>query len=210
MKITAVSGWAIPIDWFAEQINKYFKNSEIRVIYPNAPFDENEAKQKLNQEPADLYLGYSLGSLWMFKYRAFIPKTSIKAVLAPILAFTREQDMGGKTTDTQLKYLIKILKRSEDNTPLVDFYTNCKIPFPKELLSNLPKRSTLIKGLEFLESVKECGKSVLDFKVVIGGKDIFLDANKLKKLIPQTIIVPDAGHAPDRLLAQLANAIISK
>jgi len=210
MKITAVSGWAIPADWFAEQIGKYFRGSDIRVIYPNDPFDEDEAKHKLNENKADLYLGYSLGSLWLFRNRHFIPISSIKVVLAPILAFTKEQDMGGKTTGTQLKYLIKILKQSEDKTPLVDFYTNCNIPFPKELLRSLPNRSTLIRGLEFLQSVKEYGKSVLDFKVIIGENDIFLDSIKLRELIPQIEIVPGAGHEPSQLLDRLASTIFIK
>ena len=110
MKITAISGWAIPSDWFSEQIGKYFKNSEINVIYPNNPFDSEEARIKINAETADLYLGYSLGSLWMFKHKNYFPTSSIKAVLAPILGFTKEHNMGGKTTATQLNYLIKLLK----------------------------------------------------------------------------------------------------
>ena len=121
MKITAVSGWAIPTEWFSEQIQKYFVDSEVNVIYPSDPFDSEEARIKLNEKPADLYLGYSLGSLWMFRHRHLFPKTSIKAVLAPILAFTKEHDMGGKTTSTQLNYLIKLLQRNDNENPLVDF-----------------------------------------------------------------------------------------
>ena len=207
MKITAISGWAIPSDWFSEQIGKYFKNSEINVIYPNNPFDSEEARIKINADSADLYLGYSLGSLWMFRHRNYFPAASIKAVLAPILGFTKEHNMGGKTTATQLNYLIKLLKQSKSDAPLVDFYANCDIPFPKILLKTLPNRSILIKGLEFLQSVIAAKSSVLDFKVIIGDNDIFLDAKKLKNLIPQTEIVSGAGHAPNQLLNRLANII---
>ncbi len=207
MKITAVSGWAIPTDWFSEQIQKYFVDSEINVIYPSDPFDSEEARIKLNEKSADLYLGYSLGSLWMFRHRDLFPKTSIKAVLAPILAFTKEHDMGGKTTSTQLNYLIKLLRRNDNENPLVDFYANCDIPFPRILLKTLPSRSILIKGLEFLQSVIASKNSVLDFKVIVGENDIFLDAIKLKNLIPQTQIVTGAGHAPDQLLSKLARTL---
>ena len=207
MRITAVSGWAIPTDWFSEQIQKYFINSEVNVIYPSNPFDSEEARRQLHEKPADLYLGYSLGSLWMFQYRDFFPKSSVKAVLAPILAFTKEHNMGGKTTATQLNYLIKLLKQSESEAPLVDFYANCDIPFPRILLKTLPNRSILIKGLEFLQSVIATKNSVLDFKVIVGDNDVFLDAMKLKKLIPQAEIVLGAGHSPDRLLKKLANII---
>ena len=207
MKITAISGWAIPTEWFSMQIDKYFMNSKINVIYPDNPFDPEEARRKINEVPADLYLGYSLGSLWMFRHRELFPKTSIKAVLAPILAFTKEHDMGGKTTATQLNYLIKLLKQSESEAPLIDFYANCDIPFPRLLLRSLPNRSSLIKGLEFLQSVITTKNSVLDFKVIVGDNDVFLDAMKLKKLIPQAEIVLGAGHSPDRLLKKLANII---
>ena len=207
MKITAVSGWAIPTEWFSEQIQKYFVDSEVNVIYPSDPFDSEEARIKLNEKPADLYLGYSLGSLWMFRHRHLFPKTSIKAVLAPILAFTKEHDMGGKTTSTQLNYLIKLLQRNDNENPLFDFYANCNIPFPRILLKTLPSRSILIKGLEFLQSVIASKNSVFDFKVIVGENDIFLDAIKLKNLIPQTQIVTGAGHAPDQLLSKLARTL---
>lgn len=207
MKITAISGWAIPPEWFSEQIGKYFRNSEINVIYPSDPFDSEEARSKISEVPADLYLGYSLGSLWMFRHREFFPKGSIKAVLAPILAFTKEHEMGGKTTAAQLKYLIKLIKQNESDAPLVDFYANCDIPFPRILLKTLPNRSILIKGLEFLQSFIATKNSVLDFQVIVGDKDVFIDATKLKKLVPHTEIVLGAGHSPDRLLKKLANII---
>ena len=207
MRITAISGWAIPTEWFSKQIEKYFSNSEINVIYPSNPFDTEEAREKINEKPADLYLGYSLGSLWMFRHRELFPKKSIKAVLAPILAFTKEHDMGGKTTSAQLNCLIKLLKRSDDENPLVDFYANCDIPFPRILLKTLPGRSVLIRGLEFLQSVIASKNLVFDFKVVVGDNDVFLDAIKLKNLIPQTQIVSGAGHAPDQLLSKLAKII---
>ena len=90
---------------------------------------------------------------------------------------------------------------------MVDFYANCDIPFPKILLKTLPSRSILIKGLEFLHSVIASKNSVFDFKVIVGDNDVFLDAMKLKNLIPQTQIVSGAGHAPDLLLIKLAKIL---
>ena len=46
MKITAVSGWAIPTEWFSKQIQKYFVDSEINVIYPSDPFDALDSKSE--------------------------------------------------------------------------------------------------------------------------------------------------------------------
>lgn len=100
-----------------------------------------------------------------------------------------------------------MLKRSDDENPLVDFYSSCDIPFPRILLKTLPSRSILIRGLEFLQSVIASKNLVFDFKVIVGDNDIFLDAIKLKNLIPQTQIVSGAGHAPDKLLSKLAQTI---
>jgi hypothetical protein len=47
----------------------------------------------------------------------------------------------------------------------------------------------------------------MDYKVIVGDNDVFLDAIKLKNLIPQTEIVLGAGHAPDQLLSRLAKII---
>lgn len=209
MKITAISGWALPCDWFAEQIAARFENSRVQVIYPENPLDAEEARRLLAGAPADLYLGYSLGSLWLLTYRDFLPAPAVKAILAPILAFTREQDRGGKTSGTQLKYLIKVLTRSsENNSPLIDFYANCDFPYPPSLLKDLPERSVLIEGLKFLQSVSVDPESAQDFQVIMGEKDVLLDAEKLRSLMPQLQIVEGAGHTPAPLLEHLANTLI--
>ena len=99
------------------------------------------------------------------------------------------------------------MKRSTSEESLVDFYANCDIPFPRVLLRTLPSRSILIKGLEFLQSVIASKNSLMDYKVIVGDNDVFLDAIKLKNLIPQTEIVLGAGHAPDQLLSRLAKIV---
>ena len=204
MRITAVSGWALPCTWFAEQIIARFKNSQVKVLYPKKPFDPEEAQTLLEEAPADLYLGYSLGSLWLLNYRDFIPSAALKGVLAPFLAFSREQAMGGKTRITQLKYLTRILKRNPENSsPLIDFYANCNFPYPKSFLRDLPNHSALIEGLKFLQSASVSSKAVKNFKAIVGEKDIFLDAEKLKKHIPHLQVVKEAGHAPGPLLDRL-------
>ena len=58
-KITAISGWAIPRTWYAEQIQKAFPYSNIQVIYPENPEDEEEAKYLLNQYQSQLYIAVS-------------------------------------------------------------------------------------------------------------------------------------------------------
>ena len=87
LTITAISGWAVPETWFAEQVKSSFPNSDIKIVYPENTENAEEAKFILSQFQSQLYIGYSLGSLWLLKYQRFLPKNSQKAIIAPILAF---------------------------------------------------------------------------------------------------------------------------
>jgi len=210
LNITAVNGWALPVDWFHEQVSKAFPDSNIRVICPENPSDTHEAEILLGSLPADLYIGYSLGSLWLLLNRKLLPQKAIKALLAPILAFSRERQMGGKTSETQLKFLIRILEKNPENkSPLVNFFSNCEVPFPDSLLNKVSHREVLIKGLNFLLNIWVPGNSTDDFMAIVGENDIFLDPVKLKMQIPNLEVVGNSGHAPQSLLDCLAKRIFN-
>ena len=86
LTITAISGWAIPKTWFAEQIKTAFPNAKIQVVYPENPEEKEEARYILNRYQSKLFIGYSLGSLWLLKYQNYLPQYCEKAILAPFLA----------------------------------------------------------------------------------------------------------------------------
>ncbi|PIQ97484.1 MAG: hypothetical protein COV67_03920 [Nitrospinae bacterium CG11_big_fil_rev_8_21_14_0_20_56_8] len=209
MNIFAVSGWALPAEWFREQVREYFPSAQVKCFYPRNPFVRDEAVRELNTHRADLYIGYSMGSLWLMKYRDLLPPDSVKALLAPILAFLKERDMGGKTGETQLKYFIKILKRNSrnKNSALLDFYSSCDFPFSRALIEDIPDAETLIRGLEFLATESVSEEACCTFKAITGEKDIFLDAKRLKNLIPHLEVVDSAGHSPSLLLERLASLV---
>ena len=206
LTITAISGWAIPETWFEEQINNEFINSDIRVVYPENPENKEEARSILNRYPSELYIGYSLGSLWLLKYQEFLPQNCHKAILAPILGFLDSRQLGGKTSETQLKYLIKILKSSSDETEVLrDFFFHANLPYPETKIHEIHQRETLINGLEFLKNFSATGKETNDFLSIIGENDTFIDPESLKVHIPHLEIIKGAGHSPTLLLKQLAN-----
>ncbi|MCH8157751.1 MAG: hypothetical protein IID18_08385 [Nitrospinae bacterium] len=103
---------------------------------------------------------------------------------------------------------LMLTRSSGNNSPLIDFYANCDFPYPPSLLKDLPKRSVLIEGLKFLQSVSVDPESAQDFQVIMGEKDVLLDAGKLRSLMPQLQIVEGAGHTPAPLLEHLANTLI--
>ena len=210
LTITAISGWAIPKSWFAEQIKDSFPNSNVNVVYPENPDNEQEAQNILSRFPAQLYLGYSLGSLWLLKYQDCLPSNCHKAILAPILSFLNTEPFGGKTSKVQLKYLIKILSNdSSKKNVLRDFFFNADLPYPESQIEEIPERNILIKGLKFLENNKVTGKDTNDFLSIIGENDTFLDAGVLRHHIPHLEIVKNAGHSPTPLLKQLAKRILN-
>lgn len=210
LTITAISGWALPGQWFQGQIEKYFPDAKINVLSPSDPGDPQEAERLLNSVKADIYLGYSMGSLWLMTHQKKLPQESVKVVLAPILAFVRERNRGGKTPETKLKFLMRQIKRKpQDPSPLRDFYSSAGIQISEVWLNKVPQNEILLKGLEFLQTapVPEIDDSTV---VALAGKeDVFLDGEELKRHLPQLKIITDAGHAPGPLLKSLADILNS-
>lgn len=205
LTITAVCGWALPPEWFHEQIEICFPETKINVLTPSQPSDLQEAERLLKSSKSDLYIGYSLGSLWLMTYQELLPQGSVKAVLAPILAFVRERNRGGKTPETTLKYLIRTLKRNSDAPKLLrEFYSSAGIHFSESWLKNIPDHKVLLNGLEFLHTAPVPKKEAQNFIALVGKEDGFLNGNELQRYIPQLEIVSSADHAPGPLLNRLA------
>ncbi len=210
LTLTAISGWALPVEWFHDQIKSFFPDAKINVLYPLHPDDPQEAKRLLESAQADLYIGYSLGSLWLMTYIKMLPKASIKAVLAPVLAFTSERNRGGKIEETKLKYLIRQLKRKpQDPSPLREFYASVGIQIPDSWLNAVPESEVLLEGLEFLLTAPVPEIDGLNLVSLVGKEDRLLDGEKLKNHLPQLEIISDEGHAPGSLLKGLANILNS-
>ena len=208
LTITAVSGWALPRQWFAEEVATAFPGSQIEVIYPETPEKPEEAEKLLRQYPADLYIGYSLGSLWLLKYKDLLPYSSVKALLAPILSFLVKDGMGGTTSETQLKYLSRILKQHSDKYAGVKkFFAYSDLPFQEKMIEDVPDKEILLRGLEFLKTCRANGGDTKIFLSIVGENDIFIDGDLLKRHIPNLDIVQGVGHAPGNLLKRLAGRL---
>lgn len=204
IKITAVCGWALPEDWFRQLVENYFPNAEVRACYPRDPESDEEA-QSILHPTADWVIGYSLGSLWLLHHKDKIPAQTQIALMAPILAFTAEQELGGKTPLSRLKYQKKLLNSSEDYaTTLKGFFELSGIRLPENDLQEPYSRDILIRGLDFLAVTQVSPQSAKNCNVVTGLRDPLLDGRRLKELIPQLTLVNACDHSPHRLLETLA------
>jgi hypothetical protein len=208
LTITGVSGWALPKEWFQGQIKKYFPSAIINVLYPANPGDSLEAEHLLKSAEADLYIGHSLGSLWLMIHHQILPLKSKKAVLAPILEFSKERDRGGVIPDTNLKYLIRQLKRNpKDPSPVREFYSHAEIQISNKWLNEVPENAVLLNGLEFLQTAPVPDIKNLEVIALVGREDKLLDGEKLQRYFPKLEIIPSANHAPDLLLKRLADIL---
>jgi len=204
IKIIAICGWAIPEEWFAHLIKRAFPNSDITVHYPKIPSDKEEAKSILDCKSCDLYIGYSLGSLWLLKHKEYLLVDSTKVLLAPIINFTKKE-YGGKVSIGKLKLLIKQIKNKSDHTFYVqDFFKLCEINIPISFIDQIPNKNVLIRGLEFLLVNSVTNESLDDFLGIIGSSDPILDGAQIKLLLPQLNITPNIGHEPKKLLDALS------
>jgi hypothetical protein len=204
MKITAICGWALPEEWFRQLVKSYFPKAEVRACYPKNPESEEEAATIFDSKP-DWVIGYSLGSLWLLFHKGRIPPQTKVILMAPILAFPAEKNLGGTTPLGKLNYQKKILSSSENYlTSLKGFFDLSGIRLLENDLQQLYSREVLIRGLDFLETVSVSPKTTQDCVAITGLRDPLLDANRLKALIPHLTLVEKCDHSPHKLLSHLA------
>ncbi len=207
IKITAICGWALSEEWFCQLVKSYFPNAEVQAYYPKNPESKEEAAEVFHSQP-DWVIGYSLGSLWLLTHKSEIPLQTKIILMAPILAFPAEKNLGGKTPLGKLKYQKKMLNSSDDYlASLKGFFDLSGIRQPEDILHPPFSRETLIRGLDFLESASVVPHATQDCIAISGLRDSLLDGCQLKELIPQLILVDGCDHAPNKLLAHLSQYV---
>lgn len=204
IKIIAICGWALPEDWFCHLVETYFPGAEVRACYPRNPENEEEAAFFL-ADTADLIIGYSLGSLWILHHKNKISQNTKIALMAPILAFPAEKNLGGKTPYGKLKYQRKMLASVDDYASAVKgFFDLSGIRLQDKELKQPYSRDILIQGLNFLEKVSVSPKVAEGCIAVSGQRDPLLDGKQLKQLIPHLTLLEECDHSPHKLLSHLS------
>ena len=205
LKIRAVCGWAIPPAWFENQVAQCFPDARVDAVYPNFPAEAWEAVQIATEHPVDLWVGYSLGALWLLHHRRHVAHNARVALLAPFLGFIKEQGRGGKTPRGQLNYLIKMLSRKpEDLKPVQEFWTLIGLSGEEIQAETCPPTEVLVRGLEFLRDIREEEGPPQSWLGLAGGADPLLDCRTLASWVPQLIELPGLNHHPVPLLKALS------
>ena len=207
IKITAICGWALSEEWFCQLVESYLPQAEVKAYHPKDPENAGEAAEILDSQP-DWIIGYSLGSLWLLVHKNRIPQHTKIILMAPILGFPAEKNLGGKTPLAKLKYQKKLLSSSQDYlASMKGFFDLSGIRQPENVLHPPYSKEALIRGLEFLETVSVSPQAAKDCVAIMGLRDSLLDGHQLKKLIPQLSLVEECDHSPNKLLSHLAQSV---
>jgi len=201
VNINWLLGWATPESWFAPLARSVFPDARHQFLPATAAGLGNV----LRADPSDQVVGYSLGTLLLLGAATQLGPNRKVALLAPIFAFPREEDLGGRIARTQVRQLARWL-RHDRASALADFYSRAGINIPAD--STLPFTiEELLWGLEQLEANRCPPHLPAGWRGWCGDADVLLDAARLHELDPGISIVPGATHHPERLLAALAQQL---
>ncbi len=199
MRIGWVLGWAVPAEWFAAVAARAWPAAE-HVCVPAVPewFARLESEGTL-----DRVGGYSLGALLLLGERGRVAARWPRAgLLAPVWAFPREAERGGRVARVQVRALARWLRR-DAAAAREDFYQRAGLG---AVTGEVEPAETLAWGLEQLEIRAEPAGLPAGWFAAAGAEDPLLDAAELARAEPALRVVAGAGHGPEALLRAWAEA----
>lgn len=197
MRMGWLLGWAVPEAWFGPFVCRVFGDAE-HTFVPSGP----DAWARLDAiRSCDWIVGYSFGAQLLLSAAANGMVLGRVALLAPIFAFPREEELGGRVARTQVRHLARWLRR-EPRAALADFYARAGLDVPANLV---PRAATedLLWGLDRLERERVEPPAPAGWHLWCGSDDPLLDAVRLREIAPNTRLV-EGTHHPAGLLRALA------
>ena len=226
LRIGWVLGWAVPEAWFAPLARAALPGAA-HTFFPAAP-DALAALRTAG--PFDWLAGYSLGAQLLLGAEQVArvdpnawwgcaatesalgsTRSAIRprvALLAPMFAFPREENTGGRMARTQVRYLARWLRR-DPAAALADFYARAGLGVSPEQAAGLAPE-ILQWGLDQLETVALLPVLPAGWRAWCGADDPLLDAARLQELAPEIAVVPGATHHPAALLREFSAALSAK
>lgn len=194
-----ISGWGIQPERFQAAVESALPNATHTVFAP-----EPEAIDAALHSGASHLGGYSLGSLLLMTAMDRIDATSKVVCLAPIPAFCKEAEMGGRTPRSILESLqLKVERKPEAALKL--FYRLAGLS--QEPTDTLPYSLDSLKwGLEMLATLSAHKTAFEPVHAVIGEEDALMDSNALRELFPNHTSTSQS-HSYHHLLPLVATAL---
>ncbi len=192
MKCLWIGGWGYSPQHVLAAVERRFPQAEHHVR-PPAPGLRAEADRY------DWVGGHSLGAFLLLRHPERFPAKQGLLLLAPFLAFPAEAACGGRIKLAQLKLTARLLKK-DPLAALNDFYSRADLalradvpPYPVE---------SLAWGLDLLarETVSADNLPASVRAVVLGLRDPLLDARRIARNFPGSVLLPSVGHRIEELL----------
>lgn len=198
MRMGWLLGWAVPEAWFAPFVYREFRDAEHSFV-PAGP----DALTRLDavRQTCDWIVGYSLGAHLLLAAAAEGIVFGRVTLLAPIFAFSREEELGGCVSRTQVRQLTRWLRRDRA-AALADFYRRAGLDAPTHL-ELCTSTEDLTWGLDRLEKGRVTPPAPPHWQLWCGTDDPLLDAARLHELAPATRLVKGTHH-PAALLRAMA------
>lgn len=195
MRIAWVLGWAVPEEWFAPLAQKVFPSAEHHFFAA----EPNWLEQLRAGGLWDAVAGYSLGTLLLLQEAEEVSQLAPRVgLLAPVLGFAQEEELGGKVPRAQVRYLARWVRR-EPAAALADFYARAGL-VGCDTTKLVVSAEVLQWGLERLAQDRFNAPWPQDWSGYVGTADALLDASALTRLQPAIGGVDGASHHPEALL----------
>lgn len=201
MRIAWVLGWAVPEAWFAPIARASLPQAE-HGFFAASP---NWLASVAASGPWDVIAGHSLGTLLLLQEAPAVSRLAVRvALLSPVLAFTKDEHLGGKVARAQVKFLARWLK-TDRAAALADFYARAGLAGCT--VSDAPA-GQLQWGLERLIEDRVNPPLPSGWCAYVGADDELLDAEELVRHESTIIRVSGAAHHPEALIRKWSESLV--
>ena len=193
MKIGWIGGWGISLEEMRPLALSHAPDAE-HLIYPPVMGAAE------NLVGCDMVIGWSLGAHLILEAASRGVKLPAKALLiAPFTSFCSEYSKCGKVSETQVRWLNRLIK-TDQSSALADFRNRAGIP-PSNIPESPYESENLLKGLEILS--QPAGISLISFcrqglpggwEAYVGSEDSLLNPDGVCQSITGCQIVDGLGH----------------
>jgi len=193
MKIGWIGGWGISLEEMRPLALSHAPDAE-HLIYPPVM----GAAEKL--VGCDKIIGWSLGAHLILEAAARGVKLPARALLiAPFTSFCAEHGKCGKASETQVRWLTRMIK-TDLSGALIDFRKRAGVP-PSNISESPYELENLLKGLEILS--QPAGISLISFcrqglpngwEAYVGSEDLLLNPDGVCQSIHGCQIIDGLGH----------------
>jgi hypothetical protein len=201
MRVTWIGGWGVSPEDLRPLAEGFLPGADHAFLPPVRGAAEAAAG-------CDFVAGWSLGAWHVMEAAARGVRFRNRVLLlAPFVAFCSEHGLGGRCSQTQVRWLRRWLQ-GEPVAALRDFYSRAGLG---EAPAQLPYATgDLLAGLDLL--AQDASPALRKFaagglpekwQAVIGGSDPLLDADAVARALPGCQITPGAGHRAEELLGAI-------